>query len=222
MTSTQEAGKVYIQARSGEGSKKMTSSYLFDYFGGYFKIVQFYLNDRSYTIENRNQKFDVGIRQLQSLTANDDRSSNKKIEGKIGAIFANAIQMMDTKQDKDILKGIISHATSVKFVSKLQQVQNKTAIMNCRDELKANITTFQEIKKTSQVVRNDMTNSQQSRLQKRIVQRIKDNKMKSRVEQRGRMMKCEEWPELAQTLEYIFGEFDQRWRFRSAREAKKQ
>ena len=161
-------------------------------------------------IENRNQKFDVVIPQLQGITADDNRSCNKKIEGNLGAIFANAIQMMDTKRDKDILKRIFSHATSVKFVSNLQQVQNKTTTMNCCDELKANIATFQEIKKTSQVVRNDMTNSQQSRLQKRIVQRIKDNRMKSRVEQRGRMMKCEGWPELAHTLEYIFGEFDQK------------
>ena len=210
VTSTQEAGKVYINARSGEGSKKMTSSYLFDYFSRYFNIVQFYLYGRSYIIENRNQKFDVVIGQLQNITANHEAFCNKTIEGKIGTIFANAIHMMDTKRDKDILKGIFSHATSVKFVSKLQQVQNKTAIMNCRDELEANITTFQEIQKTSRVVRNDMTNSQQSRLQKRIIQRRKDNEMKSRVEQRGRMMKCEEWPELAQTLEYIFGEFDQK------------
>ena len=210
VTSTQEAGKVYITARCGEGSKKMTSSYLFDYFGRYFNIVQFYLYDRSYIIENRDQKFDVVIRQLQNITADLDTSCNKKIEGKVGAIFASAIQMMDTKRDKDILKGIFSHATSVKFVSKMQQVQNKTAIMNCRDELKANITTFQEIQKTSQVVRNDMRNSQQSRLQKRIVQRRKDNEMKSRFERRGRMLKCEEWPELAQTLEYIFSEFDQK------------
>ena len=76
----------------------------------------------------------------------------KKIEGNLGAIFANAIQMMDTKRDKDILKRIFSHATSIKFVSNLQQVQNKTTTMNCCDELKANIATFQEIEKTSQVV----------------------------------------------------------------------
>ncbi|CAB3988424.1 Hypothetical predicted protein [Paramuricea clavata] len=173
VTSTQEAGKVYTTARCGQGSKKMTS-YLFDYFGRYFNIVQFYLYDRSYIIENRNQKFDAVIRQLQNITADLDTSCNKKIEGKVGPIFASAIQMMDTKWDKDLLKEL------------------------------------QKLQKTSQVVRNDMTNSQQSRLQKRIVQRRKDNEMKSRFKRRGRMMKCEEWPQLAQTLEYIFGEFDQK------------
>ena len=79
---------------------------------------------------------------------------------------------MDTKRDSEILKGLFAKATSVNFTAKLQGTQNKTAIMNCRDELCGNLNTFAEIEKTSLTVNNSMTNEQQQ-LTKRIIAKKK-------------------------------------------------
>ena len=207
--STQEVGKVYITAKKGKPNSRKTSSYWFSYFGKYFNIAQLYLKGKAYIMENREQNFHAIVQQLQNITELN-QYSNRQIENRIGNLFKSSLELMDTKRDKDILKGLFAYATSVKFVSKIQKVQNKSAIMSCRDELKGNIEIFKSIKETSQVVRNDMTVIQQYHLQKRIMQARKDNEMKLKFESRGRMMKAEEWPQLCKVMEYIFGEYDQK------------
>ncbi|CAB3983432.1 zinc finger MYM-type 1-like [Paramuricea clavata] len=152
--STQDAGKVYNTAKNGRQNLKNVrkmSSYWFSYFGKYFNIAQFYLKGKAYIMENRNQYFDAIVQQLQNIVESNQYCNNQ-IERQIGDVFKSALQLMDTKRDKDIVKGLFAHATSVKFVSKIQKVQNKSAIMNCRDELKGNIEIFKNIQETSQVV----------------------------------------------------------------------
>jgi hypothetical protein len=134
-------------------------------------------------MENRDQDFDAIVQHLQKIIQSN-QCPTSQIEKKIGDLFKSSLQLMDTKRDRDVVKGLFAHATSVKFVSKIQKVQNKSAIMNCRDELKGNIQTFKDIQEISQVVRNDMTVSQQSRLWKRIVQARKND------ESRGMATTC--------------------------------
>ncbi len=80
---------------------------------------------------------------------------------------------MDRRRDRDVLKGIFAKATSIKFTAKLQEIQNRTAVENCKDELEGILDQSCNMEKTSLIVSNAMTN--------------------------------EQWPHLAQTLEYIFG-----------------
>lgn len=64
---------------------------------------------------------------------------------------------MDSKRDLDTVTALIERFTSVKFVAgKLLNVQNKRAVQGCRDSLKENLCALKDIRKTSQVVRNDM------------------------------------------------------------------
>jgi hypothetical protein len=51
-----------------------------------------------------------------------------------------------------------------------------------------------DIKFTSQCMRNDMTNIQQSRLQKRIMKARKDKEMKLKIDSRGRTMRYRTTP----------------------------
>ncbi len=53
-----------------------------------------------------------------------------------------------------------------------------------------------------------MTNEQQCLATKRIIDKRKEKEMKLKIDSRGCMMKCEQWPELAKTLEYIFNRQD--------------
>ena len=115
---------------------------------------------------------------------------------------------MDIKRDRDVLKGIFAKATSAKFTAKLLGVKNRTAVANCRDELKGKLDAFHNIERTSLIVSNAMTNEQQRLFTRRLVQKRKDKELKLKRDSRGRMLKCEQWADLAQTLEYIFNHQD--------------
>lgn len=79
------------------------------------------------------------------------------------------------------------------FVTKkLRNVQNKKAVQGCRDTLKENLRKFREIKDTSQVVRNDMTNAEQRRLSLRIANQRKLKEILHVSKGSGRTCKCEE------------------------------
>ena len=77
---------------------------------------------------------------------------------------------------------------------------------NARDELRTKISQFQEIRKTSGVVRNDMTNEQQWRLTKRIIEHCKKKEAKrpQQFDNRGHKLKVEEFPEMSKITESVF------------------
>lgn len=99
---------------------------------------------------------------------------NKHVTSTIGDSFKEGLNYMDSKRDRDTVTALMERLTSVKFVAgKLLNVQNKRAVQGCRDSFKENLRTFRDINKTSQVVRNDMTNEQQHRLALRIANKRK-------------------------------------------------
>ena len=67
---------------------------------------------------------------------------------------------------------------------------------------------YDDIKRTSQIVRSDLTNKQQCQLQKRIISARKVQEIKTIAKGRGRKLKIEQFPQLAIALEYAFGELD--------------
>lgn len=102
-----------------------------------------------------------------------------------------AIAFSDTKKDRDIIKGLFTKATSVRFLADLTEVKNKSAIMSCRDEFEENLTKFGELCKTSRIVRNDMTCEQQRRLTKRVINKRKQNLIRLPFDNRGRQLKAD-------------------------------
>ncbi|CAB3996882.1 Hypothetical predicted protein [Paramuricea clavata] len=81
---------------------------------------------------------------------------------------------MDNKQDCDTAVTLFERVTSVNFVSKsLLGVGNKQRVQKCRDYFLPNLNSFRDIKVTSQIVRNDMTNRQQMALTQRIISKRK-------------------------------------------------
>jgi hypothetical protein len=107
----------------------------------------------------------------------------------------------------------LERISSVKFVAdKLLHVKNKRAIQGCRDTFISKLNTFQEIKVTSQVVRNDMTNANQRKLALRIANKRKCKEILHVAEGRGRILKCEENTYLVPLIEYAFMDNDTRER----------
>lgn len=112
--------------------------------------------------------------------------------------------MVDTKRDRDLLKGLFAAATSTKFVAKLSGVQNKNSIMASKNELAGDLLQYRNIEFASQVVRNDTTNEHQRRLTKRIIAARKSKEFKSSYDNRGRPLLADEFPELGLVLQSIF------------------
>jgi hypothetical protein len=83
-------------------------------------------------------------------------------------------------------------------------VQNRNSVRSAKDEIDHKLSEFLNIKYTSQVVRNDLTNEQQKRLTNRIIAQRKQKRFQLACETRGRRLKADIFPELKIVLEEIF------------------
>ena len=210
LVSTQELGKVFreqqlILRTSKDKQPRKTSALIFSQLSCFLNIKQVYICGKAFIIENKNQNVNELVEKLSNLT-NSEKNINDKIASAIGDIFKDSLVYVDTKKARNVLKALFAQATSTKFVTKLQGITNKTSIMNARDELRSNINQFQDIQTTSGVVRNDMTNEQQRRLTKRIIEhhKKKETKLSQKYDGRGRKLKVEEFPEFSKILEIVF------------------
>ena len=109
-------------------------------------------------------------------------------------------------RDRLVLKGIIAKVTSIKFAAALQGVGSRQGARSALNKLKPNLDKYEEIRATSQIVRNDMTCKQQYTLTNRIIFARKIKQIKVIASGRGRKLKVHEYPELPSVLEYAFGE----------------
>ena len=212
--STQLAGKVHRDSKNEflnnleTKSEKRTSSSLFFKFSRHLDIQQIYIQGKAYIVENRVKNVEHLVKCLKDMMPSNNIVVNNHLQEKLEDVFQDSLRLLDTKRDRDILKGIFANATSIKFTAKLQGVKNRTAIANCRAELCENIEKFHNIERTSLVVSNAMTNEQQRLFTRRVIQKRKQKEFKCKLDSRGRMLKCEQWKELANCLEYIFDNQD--------------
>ena len=106
------------------------------------------------------------------------------------------------------MKALFAELTSVKFTAKLQGIQSEQGTRSAKATLRPKLQKYSDIRKTSQIVRSDLTNQQQYNLTQRIISSRKVKEIRSVAEGRGRKLKCKEFPELGVALEYAFGERD--------------
>jgi hypothetical protein len=212
---TQDAGKLFTKvkdeflAEDDSLHPRRTSMEIFEVLCKQLNVMQIYIHGTAYILEDKtNLRTTVESLQDISKEINIDHQLNQRIKDRIGSLYSNALQYMDTKRDSDTLKGLIAVATSTTFAAELQEIQNKKPIQSCKAMLKSNIRTFQELKKSCQVVRNNMTNENQRLLQSRLVDKAKETDMRHTAAGQGAILKCEQFPELAAVLQYAFGEGD--------------
>lgn len=157
---TSELCNVYKMAEGSSRKCKIMSAELFDILSKHLNIIQVYIKGQAFICENTSSDFQAMISFLNKQ-ARDRKELNNKVEDAIGGCFAEALNFMDSKRDRDTVTALMERLTSVNFFAeKLLRVQNKRAVQGCRDSLMANLHRFREVKLTSQVVRNDMTNQQ--------------------------------------------------------------
>ena len=168
--------------------------------------MQFTIKGKAFISENTSSDFTLLLSFINDQTRNK-QNLNSEIEKSIGNHFADASKYMDTKRDRDTAIALLEKITSVNFVSKtLLHVENKSRVQNCRENFISNLNKFNKIRVTSQVVRNYMTNRQQSALTQTIISKRKVKEILHIKPGQGRKLKCEENPNLAPLLEYAFME----------------
>lgn len=104
-------------------------------------------------MESRNHQVNGIVERLPN-NVKTEKIVNDKISEKIGDLFKDSLKYVDTKWDmyRDLLKGLFAQVTSASFVTKLQGVANKTAIMNVTDDIKENVRHYTDIATTFSVV----------------------------------------------------------------------
>jgi hypothetical protein len=158
LVSAKDLGRVYKEAQKSSGKRPFRPSELVRKLKKHFNITQVAINGIVYILKNKYPK----IQKLaKSLDDSMELNKNDRIKNSIGHLFNDALAFSGTKKDRDIIKALFTKATNVQFVADLMNIKNKSSIMACRDEFEGNLNQFDELRNTSQIVRNDMTCEQQ-------------------------------------------------------------
>lgn len=201
---TQDLFKVYHKEKSSSNSVHRKSKEVYEMLHRYFPVCQVYVNNVAYIIEDKYNEVIAALQTIKNIIPTNE--INKTIEEQIGDIYKDAIDYMDTKRDRDVLKGLIAKITSIKFASRLGQKRSRTGVRNATKSLNGKLLQYSGIVQTSRTVRNDLTCQQQDILHKRIMFKRKNQEIKTIAEGRGAIYKCEQFPDMAIMLEGIFGE----------------
>jgi len=103
-----------------------------------------------------------------------------------------------------IFVGLFANATSGKFVASLMGVKNKSSAVAAKHRLNHHVKLFEDIERKSYTVRNDMTNERQTKLFKKMREKLWRKAKTLGHDSRGRRLKISEFPELSRVLEQIF------------------
>ena len=108
---------------------------------------------------------------LKSISSKIDEDSivKKRLEDRLQGVFESMLQYTDTHKDKQVIKALIAEVSNVTFTSKLQGLQSRHGTRNAKQNVCSNLKKYLVIQTTSQIVRIDMTNRQQSQLTERTI-----------------------------------------------------
>ena len=203
LVKTQDVSRAYRQSKSLTTDVKEMSKSFFEKLTKYLPICQVYINGFGYLVEDRLTEVVVQAQEVMK-SAHHSKDILEIMEDKIGGTYEDALQFLDTKRDRDVLRGILTKLTSIRFATKLEGHSSRHSARVCLNQLDTKLEQFSKIIETSQVVRTGLTNRQQYALQQRIVTARKAKEMRTIAEGRGRLLKSDSFPELGILLEGIF------------------
>ena len=207
---TQDVGRLYMKEKGLSTRKK--SMELYEVFAKHLNLAQIYLFQTAYLTENSHNLPMLCSFMSSILTSSSQTESLVKaaVENRLKETFPSTLRYLDSHRDRQVLKAVVAELTNTSFTSRLQGIQSRKGTASARQAFKTNLSHYECIRITSQVVRNDMTNQQQYQLTERITSKRKLQEIRTIGKGRGRKLKCEKFPELATVLSYAFGELDAR------------
>lgn len=102
-------------------------------------------------------------------TVNNDVIVNERVSERLNDIFKTSLQYLDSPRDRQVVKGLLAEITSVRFTTALQGIKSREGTTHAKNTLRPKLLQYQEICRTSQTVRSDLTVVQQHKLTMRII-----------------------------------------------------
>lgn len=114
------------------------------------------------------------------------------------------------RRKTDVFEAIIAKITSVKSVVSLKEKHFEGSVCGHVSELDSNLDKFKQMRSDleTKAATTEKTPSQQHAHVQRATEKFKKEMFKTVADGRSRKLKCEEFPELAQYIEFAFGEGD--------------
>ncbi|CAB4026118.1 Hypothetical predicted protein [Paramuricea clavata] len=206
---TQDLAKIYKELKGIDVVQRVVSSTLLGIMAKHLNVAQIYMNGKGYIIENRGKELLDVLKSMENIHNVDQNTINEKVEKVIGSDFDIICEYLDSKRDRDTLKAILTKITSANFMAKLADVSDKRSFQRSKHQVDLNLQLFKEMKKDlEQNADMTVTGEAERRKKHRLLQKMKLEKLRHTFEGRGRMLKCEEFPDLSAVLEFAFGESD--------------
>ena len=109
---------------------------------------------------------------------------------------------LDSHRDRQVVKALVAELTNTSFAARLQGLKSRKGTSRAREAVTSHLQQYEQIR-SSQVVRNNMTNSQRFKLTEWIISTRKLREIKTIGQERGRKLKCQEFPELVTVPSYM-------------------
>ena len=149
---TQDAASVYNHNK-GLASRKKSAEF-YEMISKHLNIMQVYIYDKIFLVQYTGTNAESLIKIItDAASAKQDMIVNERIGGRLEGQLKTALNFLDTPRDRQVVKGLLAHITSVKFATKLQDIKSRVGMANAKSILKPNLLHYQEIRKTSQTVK---------------------------------------------------------------------
>lgn len=207
LVKTQDVRNIYLQTKNLKNTYRKRSCEYYELFSRHLNLIQIYIFGTGYLLPNTTINVERFIQEVKGCI-NEEEIVQERISDRLSDIFSSCLKYMDTHRDRQAVKALFAELTSVRFATKLQGLKSRQGTASAKKALQSGLHRFEDIRKTSQTVRSDLTLHQQYRLMERIISRRKPNELRTIARGRGRKLKAEQFPQLGIALEYAFGEID--------------
>lgn len=157
--------KNYKELKCLKESGNFELSRLLEVMSKHLNIAQIYIEGKGYIIENHGKEITKIVDSLQQIEKTNETIVNQRVQEVIGSKYDTLLQYLDSKRDQDTVKAILSQITSVKYMGKLANVQDKRSFQHSKGLVARNLELFEDMKSEIQVT--DPSMSEEARRKKR-------------------------------------------------------
>ena len=174
IVATRDVAKIYKELKELKPSYRIESSKLLEIMGKHLNVAQIYIDGLAYILENPGDEVLRSLNAIHKISAVKQSTTNEKVREVIGNDFGIILQYLDSKRDRDTLNAILTKITSVNFMSKLANVQDKRVFQRSQDQVSLNLQLFEEMKRNIEQTADPILTGEPARRKKyRMLQKLR-------------------------------------------------
>ena len=143
---TQDIAKKYRELKGLKQGSRIESARLLETISKHLNVIQIYIWQRGYIIENHGTDVVKLVNSLGNLTTTDQKTTNEKVEEAIGNNYKTILQYLDSKRDRDTLNTVLTKLTSINFMTKIAKDTDKRSLQRSKNLIMLNLQLFEEMK----------------------------------------------------------------------------